>query len=398
MAIPLHERSRSTESTLIHEVRSRFCQMFGTDREPQVALAPGRVNLIGGHTDYNQGFVLPMAIDRYVAVAVAPNVTNQLRTHSLDFDATYEVRLTELHRPHQPHWFDYIIAIAWALSEHGYEVSGTDIVVAGNVPIGAGLSSSAALELAVARALTATANIEWDPVAIAKLAQRAENEWIGVRCGIMDQLAAAASIEGCALLIDCRTLDTTPVPIPEQAAVVILDTGSRRSLATEAYNDRRRSCEVAVQALRKVKPDIRALRDVDCHALARSEKLMDAVTFKRARHVVAEIARPLEMADALRAGDLERAGRLMNDSHQSLRDLYEVSSDELDLITDLALEHPACFGARLTGAGFGGCAAALVDAALSENFAADVGESFRLRTNLTSVLYICRPVGGARIV
>lgn len=363
-----------------------------------MTLAPGRVNLIGEHTDYNHGFVLPMAIDCHVAVAVAPNGRECLRAHSIEYNTTHELYFQELQPPPRLGWFDYVAGVAWALMDAGHQLIGLDVAIAGNVPIGAGLSSSAALELASARAFATASSIAWDAVAMAKLAQRAENEYVGVQCGIMDQLAAAASVKGCALLVDCRTLEMTPVPVPPEATIIVMDTGTRRSLAAEAYNERRRSCAAAVELLQRVNPAIKALRDVSRDTLASGEALMDAVTFRRVQHVVAEIARTLEMAHALTAGDLERAGRLMNQSHESLRDLYEVSSGELDLITELAVEHPACFGARMTGAGFGGCALALVDAVRRETFVADVGQAYRVRTNLPCALYGCLPVEGAAVV
>jgi len=264
--------------------------------------------------------------------------------------------------------------------------------------VGAGLSSSAALEMAVARALCDAADIVWDPFAMARLGQKAENDFVGVGCGIMDQFASAASHEGCALLLDCRSLETEAVPIPAEAAVVVMDTGARRSLAGSAYNDRRASCEAAVRSLLSLAPGIRALRDVDETLLARGRDLMDAVSFRRASHIVVENRRPVEMAAALRSGDLDHAGRLMNDSHASLRDLYQVSCVELDLVTDLAREHPGCRGARMTGAGFGGCAVALVDRSDVEAFITDVHIAYRSRIDLPSAFFACRPSAGARLL
>jgi galactokinase len=233
---------------------------------------------------------------------------------------------------------------------------------------------------------------------MARLGQQAENRYVGVNCGLMDQMASAVSREGCALLLDCRTLETEAVPVPAAAAVVVMDTGARRSLAASAYNDRRAACEAAVAVLATGRPNVTALRDVDAPTLAAAESRLDPVVFRRAQHVVAENRRPLQLAEAFRSGDLKAAGQLMNESHASLRDLYEVSSSELNLVTGLARSHPDCFGARMTGAGFGGCAIALVAAARVDEFSRSVHAAYRRQIDLPSAFFACRPAGGARIV
>ena len=288
--------------------------------------------------------------------------------------------------------------VAWALREAGHRLPGLDAVVDGDVPLGAGLSSSAALELATARAFADAAGIAWDATAMARLGQRAENAYVGVNCGLMDQMASAVSSEGCALLLDCRTLASSAVPVPAEAAVVVMDTGARRSLATSAYNDRRAACEAAVAVLAEGHPAVTALRDVDEATLLGSESRMDPVVFRRARHVVAENRRPLRMAEAFQSSDLAAAGHLMNESHASLRDLYEVSSPELNLVTGLARSHPDCFGARMTGAGFGGCAVALVAGSRVDEFSRAVHAAYRAQVDLPSAFFACRPAAGARIV
>jgi galactokinase len=233
---------------------------------------------------------------------------------------------------------------------------------------------------------------------MAKVAQRAENDYVGVSCGIMDQIAVAASREGHALLLDCRSLDYSAVPLPNGAVAVVMDTGTRRALATGEYNQRRQSCETAVRELKKHDRSVRALRDVSRELLEKSRGDLDLETFRRAQHVIDENARTVEMASALAGKDLERAGGLMNQSHRSLRDLYEVSSQELDLISELARKHPACWGARMTGAGFGGCGVALVRADLAEEFTSEVEAAYRAESGLSGSLYVCRPVDGARLV
>jgi len=388
----------SSSGSRIEGLSSRFSEVFGGPRAEGVALAPGRVNLIGEHTDYNDGFVFPLAIDRHVGVAFGRRDDGRIRGHSVAFGETKELALEGLEPPGGSDWISYVAGVAWAMAASGREVAGADLVVDGDVPLGSGLSSSAALELATARALCAVSGIPWDPFEMARIGQRAENQFVGVNCGLMDQLAAAVSQEGCALLLDCRSLETEAIPIPSEARVVVLDTGASRSLAGSAYNERRASCEAAVSALRELDPGVRALRDVSPDLLEAGRDRIDGVTFQRASHVVAENRRPSAMAEALRAGDLAEAGRLMNESHASLRDLYAVSSAELDLITDLAREHPGCYGARLTGAGFGGCAVALVSATDAESFVSQVGDCYRAKVNLDSAVFVCHASAGAHLL
>jgi galactokinase len=372
------------------------------DTPVRVVRGPGRVNLIGEHTDYNDGFVLPMALDRGVAAAFRGRADRNLRVHACAFGETREVALDgllPLSAKGNGHggWMAYVAGVGWALERAGHHLPGLDLVVAADLPMGAGLSSSAALEVAVARAWCEAAGLPWHPAEAARLCQQAENEFAGTACGLMDQFAAAASEDGCALLLDCRTLATEPVPLPPAVAVVVMDTGVRRSLAaSSAYNDRRAACEAAVAALRDVDGRVRALRDVDLPLLLSARGRLDPVAFRCARHVVEENLRPASMAGALRRGDLAEAGRLMAASHASLRDLLQVSSPHLDLISDLARRHPVCHGARMTGAGFGGCAVALVEASHAATFAADVERGYRAAVEPAPAFFVCRPSGGAR--
>jgi galactokinase len=363
-----------------------------------VAVSPGRVNLIGEHTDYNEGFVLPMAIGRAVVVVFRRRADRILRGHSVAFDETRELTIDGLSLPGGSDWLSYVAGVVWAFASEGLPVCGLDIVVDGDVPIGAGLSSSAALEMATARALSAAAGLSWDPVRMAKIGQKAENRYVGMHCGIMDQFASAACEDGRALLLDCRSLETRPVPVPDKAAVVVMDTGARRALAGGAYNDRRTACERVVAELRRTAPGVRALRDVTTGQLEAARPRLDPADFRRASHVVPENRRPVEMAEALQRADLARAGRLMNDSHFSLRDLYQVSCDELDLVTAIARAQPSCFGARMTGAGFGGCAVALVREDAVAGFCGAVLSGYRAEIDLPAALYPCRPVAGARLL
>jgi galactokinase len=357
-----------------------------------VARAPGRVNLIGDHTDYNDGFVLPMAIDRAVWVAARPRDDHRVAVQSLDFGESVDLDLSAL--AHQRDgWSEYVRGIAWALggAVRG-QLRGWEGVAAGDVPVGAGLSSSAALELAVARIFAGVSEVAWDPPVMARLAQRAENEWVGVNCGIMDQMISAAGSAGHALLIDCRSLDAKPVPIPDGTAVVILDTATRRGLVDSAYNERRAQCEAAAVAF-----GVRALRDVDLAVFEGRAGELDPLTRRRARHVITENARTLEAAAALGAGAVQRAGRLMNESHASLRDDFAVSRPELDAIVELAQAHEGCYGARMTGAGFGGCAVALVDGGSAPRFAGNVALRYEATIGLRPAIYICSASQGASL-
>ena len=382
------------------QARAHFAEVFGYASHG-VAVAPGRVNLIGEHTDYNDGYVLPLALECGVAVAFARRDDGVLRAHAPAFGETRDAALdtlASLRLRKDGHWLAYVAGVMWALRDAGLAVGGLDLAIASDLPIAAGLSSSAAIEMAVARAACASADLTWNPAAMARLGQRAENEYVGVSCGIMDQFASAASVEGHALLLDCRSLDTRPVAIPSGASIVVMDTGVRRALAASEYNERRAACERAVDAVRALVPGVRALRDVDEPMLARARTSMDDEAYRRARHVVAEIQRPLAMADALQAHDLPRAGRLMDESHASLRDLYDVSSPELDAMAAAARRHPACFGARLTGAGFGGCAVALVASRDVEDFRRRVESGYAAETGRQARTFASRPARGAHLI
>ena len=392
---------------LLERACDEYDVVFGATERPRVAVAPGRVNLIGEHTDYSDGFVLPMAIDRHVAVAFAPRADRILRVHARAFEQTRQLSLDELEirartepqkRSGRGGWFGYIVGVAWAMLGAGEPLTGANLAIVSDLPTGAGLSSSAAVEIAVARALAAVADLEWDPRVIARLAQRAEQAFAGVACGIMDQLVVAAAHEGCALLIDCRSLDTRDVPLPASARIVVFDTGVRRELSASAYNERRAACERVVEAVRAVNPGVRALRDVDEDLLAEVSGSLDPADVRRAKHVIAENRRPAELADAFAANELRRAGRLMADSHDSLRDLYEVSSRGLDAIVEAAVAAPGCYGARLTGAGFGGCAIALVEAGSIQRVTSAVEAGYEQRTGRLTTGFVCRAVEGASVI
>jgi galactokinase len=376
------------------EKKQVAAQFIGRFSEPPrwITRAPGRVNLIGEHTDYNDGFVLPLAIDRAVWIALRPREDRRIVVHSTEYDQTGEFSLDALTHDNAG-WVEYLKGTAWSLQEAGYRLSGWEGVLVGDVPLGAGLSSSAALELATARALAAAANLPWDPGAMARLGQKAENQWVGVNCGIMDQLISAAGQARCALLIDCRTLETRSVPLPVGTAVVVLDASTRRGLVDSAYNERRSRCEAAAKRLGVV-----ALRDVAIERLQREADRLDAVTFRRAKHVITENDRTQLAAEAMCRGDAVTLGRLMRQSHESLRDDYEVSSEALNAMVECAVAHPACYGARMTGAGFGGCAVALVRTEAADDFASRTALAYGNRTGHTPAVYVCEATNGAELV
>ena len=383
-------------------ITDAFRHRFG--RPPAgLAEAPGRVNLIGEHTDYNQGFVLPVAIDRTIAVAFAPREDGRVRAHSLDFDQEDEFALADIHRLESDSWANYLRGVALVLQQAGHRLTGLNLVVQGEVPVGAGLSSSAALEVATLGAFATAADLALDDRDKALLAQRAENEFVGVACGVMDQMAAVFGRADHALRIDCRSLETQAVPLNLDAhglRIVVANTGVRRALTASAYNQRRQECSRAVELLfvllRGRRP--RSLRDITLRDLSINGRFLSEELLRRARHVVSENARVLATVDALQRGDLAEVGRLFYASHESLAHDYEVSSPELDLMVELACSLEGVVGARMTGAGFGGCTVNLVRADAVDDFRQEVIETYRARTGLPGEMYVCRAVDGLRIV
>lgn len=377
----------SIEESIIRQ----FTALFS---EPPAFLvrAPGRVNLIGEHTDYNDGFVLPMAIDRAVWIALRPRADRRVILHSVDFDDVMAIDLADL-RHEGAGWGEYVKGVAHVLRADGHELRGWEGALAGDVPIGAGLSSSAALEMATARAFASVTPLPWDAGRMAKVGQRAENEWVGVNCGIMDQMISAAGRRDHALLIDCRSLKTRLIPLPPGTAVVVLDTATRRGLVDSAYNERRTQCEAAAAFF-----GVPALRDVDMATFEARASKLDLVTGRRARHVISENERTLDAAETMRRGDAGKMGHLMNASHASMRDDFEISRPEMDAMVALAQAHPACFGARMTGGGFGGAAVALVRAAEANAFTTAVTGAYLNATGLEPQAYICAATDGAAVV
>ncbi len=377
--------------TLKDQVIEAYRERYGVDPEI-VVFAPGRVNLIGEHTDYNDGFVLPMAIDRAVVIALAPRSDGVVKIHPLDFDEPIEFDLHQFSRD-TPSPAEYVKGVAWALQGAGYSLHGWEGVMKGDIPIGAGLSSSAGLELATTRAFSVVSGFEWEAETMALLSQKAENDWLGVQCGIMDQLISVSGQAGSAMLIDCRTLERTPAPLPDGTVVVVLDTNTRRGLVDGEYNTRRAQCEAAAAYF-----NVPKLRDVTLARFDAEGAGLDDVTFRRARHVITENERTLRAQAVMADGDAAAMGALMVQSHASMRDDFEISTDALNAIVQASLEHQACYGARMTGGGFGGCGCALIQADQVDDFVAYVRQRYHELTGLDATLYICHPSAGAGVI
>ncbi|MGA2233911.1 MAG: galactokinase [Terriglobales bacterium] len=407
----MHSTNLAVENRL-YALEQRFVQLFGGS--PSVYQAPGRVNLIGEHTDYNDGFVMPAAIGFYTRVFIAPRSGRMLVIHSENYSEQVEFDLDHLPATRAGHWSDYVIGVVKMLLRSGKKLGGANLLVAGDVPQGAGLSSSASIEVAVGYALLDLADQasdrtevdqteadqtplnrnKIDRTKLALLCQQAENEFVGARCGIMDQFVAAHGERGKALLLDCRSLGYRQLPLPDDASLAICNTMVKHSIAKGEYNQRRAECEAGVRGLSKYLPNVRALRDVTPEDLeAYGHELPDTV-MRRCRHVIGENTRVLLAAAALELGDLQAFGNLMRQSHQSLRDDFEVSCAELDLMVELAEQAEGVYGTRMTGGGFGGCTIALVKAGCVESFQRTVQEGYERSTGCKPEIYVCSAADG----
>ncbi len=380
----------------------RFEAAFGV-RPEIIARAPGRVDVIGAHTDYNDGLVLPAAIDRSVWVAARQISGSHVTIHSLDMDERVSFDLLALDakqaldgRP-LPEWARYPAGVAWALKDVGADLPGCEIAVTGDVPVGAGLSSSAAIEVAHAVMWAYLSGWEGDRMALAQLCQRAENIYVGVNSGLMDQFSSAFGQADHALLFDCRTLFWEAVPLSQRVALVIADTGTRRTLSTSRYNERRAECEQAVRALQTVLPGIQALRDVPVEIFHQVKEVIPQPARDRAQHVIEEIDRVRQAAESLKQGNVEALGKLMDESQISARDLYAASGPDIDAMWEASLGHPARLGGRFLGAGWAGCLIFLVEAAGAQDFMAATGRRYQQRTGRVPDLYATRAAQGAEI-
>lgn len=375
-------------------IEDAFRKAFGSPPEV-VVRAPGRVNLIGEHTDYNDGFVLPAAIDRYIAFAGRKRNDRIVHAHSLDFNDAVEFSLDSIERDAQHSWSNYLRGVSKLLERDGHRLAGADVVFGGDVPREAGLSSSAAVEVAAAVFWQRLMSLKLDPVYIVKLARRAENEFVGVPCGIMDQFISALGREEHALFLDCRNLAYRHVPLRGDVKIVVCNSAVKRALAQSEYEVRLKQCRQAVAQLGTAGLAVRSLREVDPEDLETASGSLSELLLRRARHVVGENQRVLEAVRVLEESDLERFGELMNESHESLRDDYEVSSKELDVLVELAQKQPGVLGARMTGAGFGGCTVNLVRADAAETFAEAVRKGYQEALGLQAEIYVCQASNGA---
>ena len=363
--------------------------------KPEIFRAPGRVNLIGEHTDYNDGFVLPSAIGFYAHVGASSRSDGKLVLRSTEFDRKFEFDASRLPQKKLGAWCDYVLGVAMELSKLGCTLSGANVLVHSDVPMGAGLSSSAALEVASALAFLSLGKKSLPLKDVALLCQRAENNFVGAHVGIMDQFVSCHGKEGNAVLLDCRSLGFELVPIPDSVRLVICNTMVKHELSGGEYNERRAQCEEGVRILSEKVPGIKALRDVSAEQLIALSSTMPSVIYKRCQHVVRENERVLETARRFRSGELDAVGQLMRASHASLRDLYEVSCTELDVMVESAEGMPGYFGGRMTGGGFGGCTVNLVRTEKAESFASAIAETYREKTGLSPEVYICSAANGA---
>src|SRR6185295_18807222 len=358
--------------------------------------APGRVNLIGEHTDYNDGFVMPAAIDLYTHVAIEPRDDRTLSIHSEDFSESVEFDLDEPAPRASGHWSDYVRGVAVILEHAGYKLRGANLAIKSDVPIGAGLSSSAAIEVAAGLAMLENSGIEIDRVELAKLCRQTENEFVGMRCGIMDQFISCCGKAGTALMLDCRSLEYRLLPIPSHARLVICNTMVKHELAASEYSTRRAECEEAVRQFAAWLPGVLALRDVTLDDFTSFGGDLSDALMRRCRHVIRENARVAETAMAFELGDIDALGPLMAESHRSLRDDYQVSCEELDVMVELASQVGGVYGSRMTGGGFGGCTINLVKADRVAQFTESITRGYQQATGILPQVIVCSAAGGAR--
>ena len=379
-----------TSTTLLEKFEREF------DGSPKVFAAPGRVNLIGEHTDYNDGFVLPCAIGFTTRVAIAPRPDRKLVLLSEGFPGRFEFDLANLPETRLGAWCDYVLGVAVVLRQSEALSSGANVLVQGGVPIGAGLSSSAAVEVASALAFMSLNGAIFPMPQVARMCQRAENTFVGAQVGIMDQFVSCLGKKGHALRLDCRSLEFEQVPIPADVRLVICNTMVKHEHAGGEYNRRRAECDEGVRLLSKWYPDIRALRDVSPEELENHVADLPEIIYMRCKHVVNENQRVLDGSRALSFGDLDQFGKLMRESHNSLRDLYAVSCEELDLMVEIAEGLPGFFGGRMTGGGFGGCTVNLLRADASDSFTEHISQAYLEVTGIIPEIYVCEPVQGAQ--
>ena len=378
------------------EILNEFGHHFGWDAPPVIYRAPGRVNLIGEHTDYNLGYVLPVALEMACHVAIALSRDNTLRIRSQDLDAEFSISVDELlHAQPQDAWHDYVIGVAQQLIKAGVDLSGASLLIRSEVPTGSGLSSSAALEVGSAFALLNGRSM--DPLEIATLAQRAETQFVGVPVGIMDQYASVFGRENAAIQIDCRSLGHEYVTLPTDVSVIAVNSMVKHELGSSAYRERVAECKAAVEALQKTDPDIKSLRDVTLDVFVKVQETVPPIPRQRARHVISDTQRVLDFAKAAAANDLTEMGRLFVASHRSMQYDYEISCEEIDFLVDTAIKIPGVYGARMTGGGFGGCTVNLVKPDAVRVLQDQLTAAYSQQYGLTPAFYDCKPANGASL-
>jgi galactokinase len=386
------EKSRLRRHTPA-EIEASFRLHFGS--KARVFRAPGRVNLIGEHTDYNQGFVLPAAVNLSCWVAAAPREDRRFSIYAENFSEGAEVELDAIDCGPKKGWASYPCGVAWSLEHAGYRLRGCNLFIQGEVPLGSGLSSSAAMEVATAMALLETSGLSPDRNEVSELCKRAENEYVGARCGIMDQFIACYGRAGHALLLDCRSLQWRPIRLPQTVALVVCNTMVKHDLAANEYNRRRAECEEGVGRLKKALPSIVALRDVTVDQLEDHRNLLPGRVYKRCRHVLTENERVLNVATALERGAINPLSIGMAESHASLRDDYEVSCHELDLLVEIATSQTGVVGARMMGGGFGGCTINLVERRSVEAVVFEITKEYQKKTGRRPETYCLEAAQGA---
>ena len=374
-----------------------FREHFRANSEPSVYRAPGRVNLIGEHTDYNLGYVFPIALEMVCYAAIVPATHGRLRVYSRDLDDESGIDVADIPHAKPKHkWSDYVVGVALELTKAGFEIQPADMYLQSEVPAGSGLSSSAALEIATAVALLGSRNMPKVDIALA--GQRAESQFVGVPCGIMDQYASVFGREHAAIQIDCRSLQHEYVPLPDDIAIVAVNSMVKHELGSSAYSQRVAECQQAVHAIQQIDPNVQSLRDVPLSFFEQIQDHIPDVPRRRARHVISDTQRVLDLAAAARARDLPGMGRLFVASHRSMQHDYEISCEEIDFLVDTALSIPGVYGARLTGGGFGGCTVNLVAPEAVETFRQHLRVAYLDRYRKEAAFYDCKPAAGAGLV
>lgn len=375
----------------------KFKELYPESNNPKVFAGPGRVNIIGGHTDYNLGFVLPTAVDREILMVAQNRDDYLLKIFSLDYNDLKEVSLYDLKFDNEKRWANYLMGVFYFLKGSGFKLKGMNIVFSGDIPQGGGMSSSAALEVVTAYTARALQDLNLTDIDLIKLSQKAENKFVGVMCGIMDQFASTMSKKNHLIFLDCADLSFKLIPMKfSDIKFVICDTKKERTLATSEYNKRRQQCSAAVEILKKYIPGIRALRDVSIEDFERYKNKLPSPLNKRAEHVIYEIDRVKKVVEALGKNDLDCIGKLQRESQRSMRDLFEISCDELDIMVDLANSVRGVYGTRIIGGGFGGCTISLVKLEAIEDFKSKILSEYPKKTGKIPEIWVCESSDGVR--